>query len=170
MSEPIGSTRRNFQQILIASATSLISAALALPAVAYLFSPFQSEASSGWAEAGDIKSLPVNEPAEMVFRKKRTDGWKTIIEKSSAWVVKSSDGEVVAFAPHCTHLGCGYHWDEKNNHFLCPCHASTFAANGDVLTGPAPRPLDRFETRIEGTRLWLGHVSPSPASSEKTST
>jgi hypothetical protein len=27
-----------------------------------------------------------------------------------------------------------------------------------VVTGPASRPLDRYSTRLEGNRLWLGPV------------
>ena len=33
--------------------------------------------------------------------------------------------------------------------FVCPCHASTFDITGDVLSPPAPRPLDIFPVRIE---------------------
>jgi menaquinol-cytochrome c reductase iron-sulfur subunit len=73
-------------------------------------------------------------------------------------VTRLKGGQVVAFAPQCTHLGCAYHWDEKNQNFLCPCHTSTFALDGRVLEGPAPRPLDRYESRVENGRLLLGRV------------
>jgi len=149
-------TRRNFYHRMIFGAASLMTAALALPAVAYLFSPFRGESNGTWADAGDLGALPLNEPTELVFHKKRADGWKTTVEKTTAWAVKNEDG-LTAFAPQCTHLGCGYHWDKKNENFLCPCHASTFSIEGAVLTGPAPRPLDRLETRVEGARLWLGN-------------
>jgi menaquinol-cytochrome c reductase iron-sulfur subunit len=113
----------------------------------------------GWTEAGDVTALPLNKPQDIVFQKKRTDGWKTSFERATAWVLRKED-EVIAFAPQCTHLGCGYQWDDKKEHFLCPCHASTFSIDGQVLSGPAPRPLDRFDVRVEGSRLWLGEVVP----------
>jgi len=72
--------------------------------------------------------------------------------------VKKPKQAVVAFAPQCTHLGCGYHWDEQKQYFVCPCHSSTFSIDGEVLSGPAPRPLDRYEVRVQGEKLWLGPV------------
>ncbi len=75
------------------------------------------ETNGTWAEAGDVKELPLNEPTELLFHKKRADGWKTTVEKTTAWAVKS-ENEVIAFAPQCTHLGCAYHWDKKNKNFL----------------------------------------------------
>jgi Rieske Fe-S protein len=74
---------------------------------------------------------------------------------------KKSDREVIAFGPQCPHLGCAYHWQAGNQTFLCPCHASTFSIDGEVLTGPAPRALDRYETRVEGGKLLLGSVRQS---------
>ena len=76
--------------------------------------------------------------------------------KSTAWVVKHADNSLVAFGPQCTHLGCAYHWDESKSEFLCPCHTSLFSIDGQVTSGPAPRPLDRYETKVEGKKLWLG--------------
>jgi len=86
------------------------------------------------------------------------DGRKVTSEKSTAWVVKVADNQAVAFSPQCTHLGCAYHWDEGNKNFLCPCHTSTFDMEGKVLSGPAPRPLDRFQVRVEGTKLLIGDL------------
>ena len=97
-------------------------------------------------------------PVEMSFRRNRVDGWKVISEKSTAWVVKQADNQVVAFGPQCTHLGCAYHWEEGKNEFLCPCHTSLFAIDGKVVAGPAPRPLDRYETKVEGNKLLLGEL------------
>jgi menaquinol-cytochrome c reductase iron-sulfur subunit len=89
------------------------------------------------------------------------DGWKIQSEKTTAWVVKLAGSQVVAYGPQCTHLGCAYHWDDNANHFLCPCHTSVFAVDGAVLSGPAPRPLDRYETKVENGKLLLGPLRQS---------
>jgi menaquinol-cytochrome c reductase iron-sulfur subunit len=71
-------------------------------------------------------------------------------------VVKTAGNQVTAFAPQCTHLGCAYHWDQANNNFLCPCHTSAFSIDGKVLSGPAPRPLDKYMVKIQGDKLSIG--------------
>ena len=81
-------------------------------------------------------------------------------EKTTAWVVKTSDTQAIAFSPQCTHLGCAYHWDQNSKNFLCPCHTSTFSIDGAVLSGPAPRPLDRYEVKIAGNQLQIGPLAP----------
>jgi Rieske Fe-S protein len=86
------------------------------------------------------------------------DGWKVTSEKSTAWVVKSASNQVTAFGPQCTHLGCAIRWDDAKSEFLCPCHNSVFDAQGKVVSGPAPRPLDRYETKVEGKQLMIGKL------------
>jgi menaquinol-cytochrome c reductase iron-sulfur subunit len=112
-------------------------------------------------EVGDVTKLAADSPVEMVFRRNRVDGWKVLSEKGTAWVVKHSDNSVTAFGPQCTHLGCAYHWDDRKSEFLCPCHNSLFAMDGKVISGPAPRPLDRFATKVQGKKLLLGSLLPA---------
>jgi menaquinol-cytochrome c reductase iron-sulfur subunit len=159
MPEPI--SRRTFYIAWIYGLWATMGTALALPAAIYLLFPPRARRPSEWIEAGDISHLHPDVPEEMVFRRNRVDGWKITSEKATAWVVRTPDSQVVAFAPQCTHLGCAYHWDEQKHNFLCPCHTSTFGLDGKVLSGPAPRPLDRYATRIQGTKLLLGDVQRS---------
>ena len=158
--ETPGTTRRNFYIAAIYGLQALIAAALGIPAIIYLLVPPRMRRQSEWAEAGDVSQLALHTPVEMTFRRNRIDGWKVTSEKSTAWVVKNSGNQVTAFVPQCTHLGCAYHWDQTQNEFVCPCHNSLFSIDGRVLGGPAPRSLDRYQTRIEGSKLLLGPIAP----------
>jgi len=137
-----------------------MTAALALPAAAYLLIQPKSRKKDSWTEAGDIAKIDPKAPEELVFRRTRVDGWKVTSEKATAWVIKLGDDKVVALAPQCTHLGCAYHWDDKNGNFMCPCHTSAFSKDGKVLTGPAPRPLDRYQAKVENGKIFLGDIVP----------
>lgn len=148
--------RRSFHATLIYVIGGLMSAALAIPASIYLMFPARGGRKSGWVEAGDLSQLQVDQPEELVFRRNRIDGWKTTSEKSTAWVVKKANNEVIAYAPQCTHLGCAYHWEAQQKGFMCPCHTSLFSVDGAVVSGPAPRPLDRLEVKVDGNKILIG--------------
>jgi menaquinol-cytochrome c reductase iron-sulfur subunit len=154
-------TRRNFYVGAIYGMMAAISAALGVPALIYLLFPPKAKKEDLWVEVGDITRISPNSPVEMTFRRTRIDGWKVISEKSTAWVVKAADNKITAFGPQCTHLGCAYHWEDGKNEFLCPCHTSLFGIDGRVIAGPAPRPLDRYETKVEGNKLLVGRLNAS---------
>jgi menaquinol-cytochrome c reductase iron-sulfur subunit len=154
-------TRRRFFVGSIYAIWGVITASLGLPALAYLFLPPKARKTDEWVELGDVTKLAPDSPVEMTFRRNRTDGWRIISEKSTAWVVKSDRG-VVAFGPQCTHLGCAYHWDDGKHEFICPCHNSVFAPDGKVISGPAPRPLDRYQTKVQGSKLLVGPLEGVP--------
>jgi cytochrome b6-f complex iron-sulfur subunit len=65
------------------------------------------------------------------------------------FLARLEDGGFIAISLRCTHLGCSINWEADNNRFICPCHASAFKINGDVLTPPAPRALDYYSVIIE---------------------
>jgi cytochrome b6-f complex iron-sulfur subunit len=48
-----------------------------------------------------------------------------------------------ALSTTCTHLGCAVARSKEG--FACPCHGSRFNSNGQVIGGPAPRPLPWLE-------------------------
>jgi len=128
----------------------------------YLFGGQKTQAS-GWTDAGEVSDIQGGTPHQIRFQRAVVDGWTVRAEESSAWVIV--DGrQVTAFAPACTHLGCAYSWETDKRLFVCPCHGSKFNVRGDVMAGPATRPLDRYPTKIEGNRLWLGPVEGTEGS------
>lgn len=149
-------TRRSFYIRFIYGMMSAIGVALAAPAAIYLLFPPKAHKENEWVDATDLSGLPVGTPQEVSFQRTRVDGWRVTSEKTTAWVVKTADNQVTAFAPQCTHLGCAYHWDDPSHTFVCPCHTSAFSIDGKVLAGPAPRPLDRLMVKVEGNKLQIG--------------
>lgn len=127
---------------------------IAAPAAAYLFSSPKSQGTGDLIEIADLTQLETGKPQEVVFHRTRIDAWNESKEKATAWVVKTGDNSAVAYSPGCPHLGCVYRWEAES--FVCPCHASTFGTDGRVLSGPAPRALDRYVSKVEGGKLLIG--------------
>jgi len=159
--ETAGYTRRSWHLAAIYVLGAIMGLALAIPTILYLFIPPRQRRRSQWIDAGDVSQLTPGSPVEMSFQEGRIAGWRVITEKKTAWVVKEANNQIVAFGPQCTHLGCAYHWDNGSKKFACPCHSSFFSIEGQVLAGPAPRPLDRYATRIENNRLQIGQLKRS---------
>lgn len=61
-------------------------------------------------------------------------------KEKKAFVVGTSNG-VYAISAVCTHLGCIARYKSDERVIACPCHGSRFDIEGNVVHGPAPRPL-----------------------------
>jgi Rieske Fe-S protein len=73
----------------------------------------------------------------------------------SVVVVQPETGTVLAFSAVCTHQGCQVAVD--GTELACPCHGSRFAAaSGEVLQGPAEKPLPEVPVRVDGQDVVLG--------------
>ncbi len=72
----------------------------------------------------------------------------TFLEDKKIFVFNKADG-FYFISGVCTHLGCTVKL--HGNQFDCPCHGSKFDINGNVISGPAPKPLPWFS----------GFLSPS---------
>jgi cytochrome b6-f complex iron-sulfur subunit len=76
-------------------------------------------------------------------------GSVTAFPQGRFYLARLEDGGFLALNRECTHLGCTVPWVAEEGRFVCPCHASAFDLRGQVLSPPAPRPLDIFPVRIE---------------------
>jgi Rieske Fe-S protein len=61
-------------------------------------------------------------------------------------VYRGKDGQIIRRSAVCTHVGCIVHWNSFEKCWDCPCHGSQFSPDGQVLNGPAVRPLAKAES------------------------
>ena len=54
-------------------------------------------------------------------------------------------GALHLLSPACTHLGCHVVWNPAERSWDCPCHGSRYSGEGDVIQGPAVKPLERVD-------------------------
>src|ERR1700690_818897 len=101
-------TRRTFYTGLLSAVGAVIGLGMALPAGAYLLAAGKSKKKGNFVEAAKLTQLQIGKPQEVTFERTRVDGWRTFKEKGIAWVVRTSDNNVVAYSPQCTPLGCAY--------------------------------------------------------------
>ncbi len=76
------------------------------------------------------------------------------------YLVRFDNGGFMAMSLKCSHLGCSVIWDESEQTFRCPCHASSFDKQGLVINPPAPRPLDTYPVVIEGGMVKVDTSKP----------
>jgi menaquinol-cytochrome c reductase iron-sulfur subunit len=129
---------------------------IGIPSVAFLLSPaMKSSAETDAVIAlGPIENYPIGIPTRFDFTRTKVNGWERTATDYGLYVVRKS-GEVRVFSDVCTHLGCRVSWHADQEHYISPCHDGHFDILGNVISGPPPRPMDEFVTKIESGELFV---------------
>lgn len=62
-------------------------------------------------------------------------------------IFKDEQGNVHAVNPACTHIKCEVSWNSSERSWDCPCHGSRFDIDGEMLTGPARKDLEKIDLK-----------------------
>lgn len=102
-----------------------------------------------WVELGAAETFPAGKVQRHVFSIRATDAWRDTEQRGVLYAFTENNEDFVVLDGTCTHLGCTVRWQEDTNHFACPCHAGFFTREGEVISGPPPRPLRQVEAKVE---------------------
>lgn len=142
-------TRRKFLIKVVTASGGIMALALATPLVGDFLSPIWKQEQTRTIPIAQISRIPVGVPTFIRFEQRVPDAWVNTTRSEGVWIVSKDGQNFTVFDPHCTHLRCPYYWDETQKKFLCPCHAGVYDIDGNVLAGPPPRPLDRWEAFVQ---------------------
>jgi cytochrome b6-f complex iron-sulfur subunit len=67
--------------------------------------------------------------------------------------IKRPDGKTSALKGVCTHMECNITYKPEDRKFYCACHKGWFDENGKNIEGPPPKPLEFFDSTVEGDKL-----------------
>jgi menaquinol-cytochrome c reductase iron-sulfur subunit len=148
--------RRGFVKIVSSVLGSVMAALVGLPVIGFFISPaFKKASGDEWISLGPLENYPPGSPTLFNFTLTNVNGWERSSKSYGVFVLKSEDGKVEALSDVCTHLSCRVNWKEEEQEFACPCHAASFDRDGNLKSGPPPRPMDRYETRLEEDQLFI---------------
>ena len=143
-------TRRRFLAVAWAGALSLLSGQAVVALWQFLRPSARSGGFGARVRAGRVEEF--------------SPGTVSHIASGQFFVSRLDEG-LLAMWHRCTHLGCTVPWIESEGRFNCPCHGSIFNTRGEVLAGPAPRPLDLFPIEVHGGEVWVDTGKPVTRSS-----
>jgi quinol---cytochrome c reductase iron-sulfur subunit, bacillus type len=152
--------RRTFLARVVQTISAAIGGLFTLPVLAFVRGSFSASKDDTYDPISRVQDLE-EEVTRISFTRLQRDGWMVQTTEDYVWVRKKPDGGIAVYEPHCTHLGCAYSWVQANQRFECPCHGGKFDKEGNRIAGPPPRPLDRYEVKIEGNQIKIGKILKS---------
>ena len=149
-------TRGEFVKVMTVFLSSLMGIVIGLPAIRYLISPaLRAKENEVWVPLGSLEKYPIGTPKPFNFTRSVINGWDKTVNSYGVFVVRTDETQAMVLSNICTHLACRVSWHSELQHYVSPCHNGHFDMYGDVISGPPPRPLDEFTTKIEDGNLYI---------------
>lgn len=147
-------SRRRFLQRLSIGLGSIAAALVAVPSLGFLLGlrrPVQV-----WRDVGGLDQFEPGSTTLVSFLDPSPLPWAGVTARTAAWLRRGKDDvSFIAFSIDCTHLGCPVRWLPSADLFMCPCHGGVYYSDGRVASGPPPRPLPRYQVRVQNGRVQI---------------
>jgi menaquinol-cytochrome c reductase iron-sulfur subunit len=152
-------SRNDFVKGVLAMLGGIMGAVVGIPAIGYVMAPALKRSSAeAWIPAGPLESYPVGTPTPFSFTRSKVNGWEKSTNSYGAYVYRKSESETLVLSNVCTHLSCRVNWNDAEKVYACPCHDAQFDSDGNVVSGPPPRPMDVYENKVEDGTLYIHFV------------
>lgn len=149
-------SRENFLKTAVFAITGFITAGIGIPAALYVIGPSLSRSKEQeWLSLGSVAKVKLGEPTLFKLNVQVKTGWITEENEVSVYVFTENGRDYIALSNVCTHLGCRVRWIAEKEEFFCPCHNGVFDKEGNVVSGPPPAPLMRYEIKVEEDQIYI---------------
>ena len=128
--------RRRFLNFLIGGSLLGWISSVIYPIFSFLIPPKIPEANVNSVNAGPAAEFPANSGKIIQF------GRKPVL------LIKDEVGEFHAFDGTCTHLDCIVQYRDDTKQIWCACHNGIYDISGGTVSGPPPKPLQKFTVNI----------------------
>ena len=127
--------RNLFRLLFVSVAGVLAPVTIAVAAIAYLWTP---DTSLSLVNAGPVEDYNLLDVV--------------LFEEGEFFLTRLPD-RFLAINQRSTHMRCKVSWDPQSRQFISPCDGSVFDDKGEVVRGPAPRPLGTHAITVENGEL-----------------
>ena len=149
-------SRSDFVKVVTAFLGTLMGTVTGLPVIGYIISPALGlKETEAWIPLGPLENYPIGSPQPFNFTRSRINGWEKTVNSYGVFVLRKDETQVRVLSNVCTHLSCRVSWHPDLQEYVSPCHDGHFDILGNVTSGPPPRPLDEFITKIEDGNLYI---------------
>jgi Rieske Fe-S protein len=128
--------------------------------------PLVSASGGEWIDVARVAELSGNKPVARKLVADQVGGWAKSLTEHSVYILPGQNNQVLSAV--CPHEGCEVSWRDDQNVFSCPCHDSSFAADGSRIYGPARRGLDPLPSRVADGKLQVQYQSFVNNTQERT--
>lgn len=150
--------RRRFVAVVLGAIASAITGILGVPLAGFFALPALRKTERRWLEVGPVSEFSEGELKKVIAKALVAQVWPKETSEVALYVLNRGADQFTLYHIHCTHVGCPVRWNSQAGRFFSPCHGGVFDRDGQVLAGPPPRPLDRYEYKIEKGILYAGRV------------
>ena len=154
-------SRRKFFLKASLGLASIGALAVAVPVVSALLAPLLEKENQQWRNVGKVNDFQIGTTNLVRFINADPKPYAGVTAESAAWLRREDQNNFIAFAANCTHLGCPVRWEKDAHLFMCPCHGGVYYADGTVAGGPPPRPLTKYQVRVQDNEVQI-KTAPLP--------
>jgi cytochrome b6-f complex iron-sulfur subunit len=135
------SSRRTLLKTFLGGGIAASLASFLYPVLRYLVPPVETNLGVDSVVAATVHELKPN--SAKIFR----------FGNRPALLIRTAEGEYQAMSATCTHLSCTVQYRKDTQQVWCACHNGVYDLNGRNLSGPPPRPLEKYQVHIQGDEI-----------------
>lgn len=133
--------RRSFLKVLLSGGLVGFAAITIYPILSFLNPPKQTEVEVNSVVVGKVDDIKPGDSKIIRF------GNKPVI------IIRTNDNNFRALSATCTHLDCTVQYKKDEKIIWCACHNGKYDLYGKNISGPPPRPLNKFNVTIKNDEL-----------------